>query len=201
MLRIGVTGGIGSGKSTVCRIFEQAGIPVFSADACAHALSDNDADVRKQIRKLLGDKAYKTDGTLDRPFVADEVFSNPEKLKKLNRIVHPRVIKAVEEFGSGLTGVPFWIVEAALLYESGLQKKLDYVIGVVAGGELRARRVMERDGMEESAVRKRMQRQLDDDALRAKVDFVLMNDGPAEQLNERIAFFKTLFSKIPPKSA
>ena len=201
MLRIGITGGIGSGKSTVCGLFEKAGIPVFSADEAAHQLSNGDATVRQLIIKLLGDAAYTSHGKLDRAYVAAIVFSHPEKLKGLNRIIHPRVLQAVEEFGQSVKGVPFWIVEAALLYESGLHKKLDYVIGVTAAEEEKIRRVMKRDGVTTDAVHRRMEHQMPDETLRTKADFILMNDGDPGQLLDRIKFFLQLFSKIPSKMA
>ena len=201
MLRIGITGGIGSGKSTVCGMFEKAGIPVFSADESAHQVSNSDAKARQLIIKLLGNAAYTSHGELDRAYVAAIVFSHPDKLKSLNRIIHPRVLQAVEEFGQSVKEVPFWIVEAALLYESGLDKKLDYVIGVAAAEEERIRRVMKRDGVSTDVVRRRMEQQMPEETLRTKADFILMNDGDSDQLRDRIEFFLHLFSKIPSKMA
>jgi dephospho-CoA kinase len=201
LLRIGITGGIGSGKSTICKIFEKTGIPIFSADSAAHQVSNGDQDVRRRILKLLGDKAYNARGELDRSFVAGEVFSNPDTLKGLNRIIHPRVLAMAEKFGRTAVGAPFWIAEAALMYESGLHKKLDYIIVVTASEEERVRRVMQRDGVTGDIVRRRMEYQLSDEELRANADFILMNDGDLDHLQERVNFFLLLFSKIPSKMA
>ena len=201
MLRIGITGGIGSGKSTICGLFEKAGVPVFSGDNAAHQVSNSDSIARQLIIKLLGETAYTSRGELDRAFVASIVFSHPDKLRGLNRIIHPRVLQAVEEFGQSVKGVPFWIVEAALLYESGLHKKLDYVIGVTAAEEERIRRVMKRDGVSTDVVRRRMEHQMPEETLRIKADFILMNDGDPDQLRDRIKFFLLLFSKIPSQMA
>lgn len=176
-LKVGITGGIGSGKTTVCKLFELLGIPVYYSDDRAKTLMTEQEDVRRQIQNTFGRQSYLQDGSLDRTFLAKQVFSNPEMLEKLNGIVHPAVFRDAAEWFSRQEGVPFALKEAALLVESGSFRDLDKLIVVTAPEELRIRRVMERDGIEEAAVRARMKNQLPEHQKVELADFVLHNDG------------------------
>ncbi len=145
MLKVGITGGIGSGKSTVSKIFEVLGIPLYYADTAAKYLMDNDAMLQQALQKEFGSEIYKEE-KLDRAYLASIVFNNPAKLDALNAIVHPATIADAERWMQQ-QNTSYAIKEAALIFESGAQKKLDYVIGVYAPTAMRIRRVMARDNI------------------------------------------------------
>ncbi|MFY0689017.1 MAG: dephospho-CoA kinase [Cyclobacteriaceae bacterium] len=143
-IKVGVTGGIGSGKSTICRIFSCLGVPVYDADKSAKWLMHEQQDLVKQIIQLFGDASYQN-GQLNRDYIASEVFQDGEKLGQLNSLVHPAVAKHFEGWVKQNSKAPYIIKEAALLYESGAYKDLDNMIIVVAPRHLRTDRVIERD--------------------------------------------------------
>lgn len=174
MLKIGLTSGIGSGKSTVAEIFKTLGIPVFDADREAKSIMETDAELAESVIKLFRDKSY-IDGKLNRPYIASIVFNDPFKLEQLNAIVHPATIKAAEKWMASQTA-PYAIKEAALLFEAGSAAGLDYVIGVHAPQHVRIKRVMERDGVTREDVQARMQRQINEEIKMRLCDFIIIND-------------------------
>ena len=174
MLRIGITGGIGSGKSTVTRIFETLGVPVYFADGAAKRLMEEDTALREQLIFHFGPNAYK-DGSLNRPYISSIVFNNKEKLELLNSLVHPVTIRDAEDWMHKQTK-PYALKEAALIFESGAQAGLDYVIGVFAPEPLRILRTMKRDGIERPEVISRMNRQIGETIKMRLCDFVITND-------------------------
>lgn len=178
-LRVGITGGIGSGKTTVSRIFEALGVPVYDADYWAKWLIVHDPGVREAIVGLFGPDAYLPDGSYNRPLVAALVFENPEKLAKLNAAVHPAVERHSRDWHAQQvrTGAPYTLKEAALMVESGSHHFLDVLIVVTAPEEIRIHRVMDRDGVSEEAVRARMRNQLPEAEKTALADYVIVNDG------------------------
>lgn len=178
-LRVGITGGIGSGKTTVCQIFETLGIPVYDADYWAKWLITNDLEVKQAITGLFGPDAYLPDGAYNRALVAGIVFRDPEKLAALNAAVHPAVERHARSWheAQAQKGVPYTLKEAALLVENGSYQLLDRLIVVTAPEDLRIRRVMQRDGISEAAVRARMQNQLPEAEKVRVADFVIVNDG------------------------
>ncbi len=171
---IGLTGGIGSGKTIVARVFETLGIPVYYADDEAKRLMNTDPELRKSIIGLFGDKAYDQDG-LNRRFISSIVFNDPGKLQNLNSLVHPATIRDAEEWRKKQVA-PYIIKEAALLFESGANRHLDLVIGVSAPLHLRIKRVMARDKISKDEVMKRISRQMDDEKKMKLCDFVIVND-------------------------
>ena len=175
-LKIGVTGGIGSGKSVVCRIFRVLGIPVFDADTEAKRVMTNDAGLVRAIRAEFGEGAYYVDGTLNRAYMAEQVFNDEQRLKKLNALVHPVAIQAGEVWAAR-QHAPYTIKEAALLFESGSFRLNDYTILVTAPLEMRIERVMQRDDVTSAQVEARMARQWPEDTKKQLADFVLVNDG------------------------
>ena len=174
MIKIGLTGGIGSGKSTVAKLFEVLGAPVYYADDAAKRLMNEDEILKQQVQKEFGKEAY-TNGSLNRKYISDIVFANPEKLDLLNSIVHPATLKDAEEWMNKQT-TPYAIKEAALIFESGAQEQLDYVIGVSAPTPLRIQRTIQRDNITREEVIARMNKQIDETIKMRLCDFVITND-------------------------
>jgi dephospho-CoA kinase len=174
MLKVGLTGGIGSGKSTVAKIFEVLGIPVYYADDAAKYLMNEDEDLKAAIIQHFGKDSYK-DNQLNRPFIASQVFSNEEKLILLNSLTHPATINHSRKWMQQQTS-PFAVKEAALIFESNSDEYLDYVIGVYAPIEVRIKRTMNRDHITQDEVLKRMARQMNEEEKMKRCDFVIIND-------------------------
>ena len=174
MLRIGLTGGIGSGKTTVAKVFETLGIPVYYADDTTKKLMNSHPELRAAIIQHFGSDSYKND-ELDRKWLAYIVFNNKEKLDLLNSLTHPVTISDAEEWMKKQNS-PYAIKEAALLFESGAVEYLDYVIGVYAPQHVRVKRVMERDDMPVDEVMKRISRQIDEEMKMKLCDFVIVNN-------------------------
>lgn len=193
MLKAGITGGIGSGKTLVCQVFETLGIPVFYADGAAKKLMQEDPVLMGQLQQLFGSELY-TDGRLNRQYLSGIVFNDPGKLAALNALVHPAAIKYGNEWMQRQT-TPYVIKEAALLFESGSYKELDVMIGVTAPEALRVQRVMQRDGIAETAVRARMRNQMDAAEKMRRCDHVIENDGIQAILPQIVALNQLLLEK------
>jgi dephospho-CoA kinase len=174
MLRIGLTGGIGSGKTTVAKIFELLNVPVYYADAASKRLYETNKELMSNIKNHFGEDVY-TNEQLNRSKLAAIVFNDPKKLELLNSLVHPPTIKDAQQWMTAQTA-PYIIKEAALLFESGSVSGLDYVIGVQAPLHIRLKRVMERDNISRDEVLNRMNRQIDDEIKLRLCDFVIKND-------------------------
>ncbi len=195
MLRIGLTGGIGSGKTTVAGIFQVLGIPVSYADEEAKALMNEDAAVKEQVIRHFGPEAY-AEGHLNRPWLSAQVFTDPHKLELLNSIVHPATLEAAEKWmeRQAASGAPYAIKEAALIFESRAGQMLDLVIGVDAPATIRIHRTIKRDGISREEVLRRMRNQIDADLKMRLCDFVIRNDGQEAvlpqvlELHERLLF-------------
>ncbi|MDR9487498.1 dephospho-CoA kinase [Salibacter sp.] len=179
---VGVTGGIGSGKSTVCRIFQSFGIPVFDADQRAKALYIESENVKSQVIELLGERAYKSDKP-DKEYIANQVFGDKSKLEKLNQIIHPAVKSDFEDWYHS-QNTTYVIKEAAIMIESGSYKQCDKLILVTAPKELRIKRVVERDNTSADEVEKRMSNQMTDDEKRKYCDFEILNDGNSSLIEQ-----------------
>ena len=175
MIKVGITGGIGSGKSTVAKLFEVLGIPVYYADDAAKKIMNEDELLKQQIQKEFGKESY-TNGNLNRKYIADIVFANPKKLEILNSLVHPATLKDAEDWMNKQIS-PYSIKEAALIFESGAQEQLDYIIGVYAPTPLRIQRTMQRDNISREEVIARMNKQIDETIKMRLCDFVIKNDG------------------------
>ncbi len=195
MVLIGCTGGIGSGKSIVCDMFASLGAAVFSADASARNIADTDPAAREKITALLGDEAYTEAGVLNRPLVASKVFGDPDLLQELNEILHPLVFEAIDRWRESVTA-PYALVEAALVFESGLDEVLDYVLVVIAADDVRIERTMKRDGSARDEVLRRMMHQMSNEELARHADFILNNEGAPGELQGKVRFFHTLFSSL-----
>jgi len=174
MFRVGLTGGIGSGKTTVAKIFEVLGIPVYYADDAAKKIMNTDDDLRKAITEKFGAESYIND-QLNRPYIASVVFNDNEKLELLNSLTHPATIRDANKWMIEQKS-PYSIKEAALIFESGSAEHLDYVIGVYTPLPLRIKRTMERDQIAKEEVLIRMSRQIDEDVKMRLCDTVISND-------------------------
>lgn len=174
MLQIGLTGGIGSGKSTVAKVFETLGIPVYYADEAGKRLMNDDAELKDQIIHHFGADSY-VDGKLNRSYLASVVFNNKEKLEILNSLVHPVTIRDAKEWMQKQTA-PYSIKEAALIFESGSGAGLNYIIGVYAPQALRIKRTIDRDQVTREEVMKRMQNQVNEEMKMKLCDFIIYND-------------------------
>lgn len=188
MYKVGITGGIGSGKSTVCRLFEQNGIAVYDSDARAKALMAEDATLREQLVEAFGAECYNEQG-LDRAYLAGRVFGDEAELQRLNGIVHPAVKEDFRRWADAQRGA-YVVLESAILFESGFDTEVNTTLAVMAPMEERLRRTVERDGVDRKAVRRRMVHQLSDDELHARAARTIVNlrmdylESDVEQLHK-----------------
>ncbi|GET24766.1 dephospho-CoA kinase [Prolixibacter sp. NT017] len=177
MKQIGVTGGIGSGKSTICEIFRLLGAPVYEADAEAKKLQDENQDIKKGLINLFGSFIYFENGKLDRKKLADFIFSNKSLLKEVNELVHPVVHAHYEHWLTVNGRAPYIIYEAAILFESGFYKNMDEIILVTAPEETRIARVVSRDKLTYEQVKKRIQNQWPEEEKRKLADYIIENNN------------------------
>ncbi|MFD2162626.1 dephospho-CoA kinase [Paradesertivirga mongoliensis] len=176
MLKIGITGGIGSGKTTVCKFFELQRIPVFYADQQAKSIMHTDGLLVDQISREFGADIYFSNGELNRSKLGALVFNDEEKLKKLNSIVHPAVFRAFDNWLNQQKNAPYVLKEAALLFESGSYKDCDFNLLITSPHNLKISRIMQRDSVSEGEVLKRMNKQLSDAEKAPLSDFTINND-------------------------
>lgn len=174
MIKVGLTGGIGSGKSTVAQVFKTLGIPVFDADMIAKRIMEEDKTLITAIKKAFGEAAYLGD-KLNRKYLADIVFKDKYQLELLNSLTHPATIKAAEDW-MAIQTTQYCIKEAALLFEAGTAGNLDLIIGVQAPNALRIKRVMQRDNITRQEVLNRMEKQIEQDIKMRLCDHVIIND-------------------------
>ncbi len=200
MRTLGITGGIGSGKSTVCRLLEALGARVFYADEEAKRLMTEVPALRRAIVEAFGPESYLPDGRLNRAYLAERVFHDPEALRRLNALVHPRVLEAFEQAReqAAREQVPLLVLEAALLFESGADRLVDHVLVVDAPEAERIRRVVARDGVTPEQVHARMQHQLPSEELRRRADFVLENTGSLETLRKQVEVLYRRLTSVRP---
>jgi dephospho-CoA kinase len=190
MLKVGITGGIGSGKSTVARMFEVLGVPVFYADSEARKMMEDDDEVRAQIEQRFGKEAY--DGaTLNREYLSKRVFSTRGQLEQLNMIVHPAILRRADVW-MGRQTTPYALKEAALIFESGGQRFLDLVIGVQAPEALRIARVIRREGIDRDTVLSRMKHQISESVKMRLCDHVIQNNDLELVIPQVIALHEKL---------
>lgn len=190
-VKVGITGGIGSGKTLVCKIFEYLGVPVFYADDEAKRIMVEDKDVKARLISLLCKPAYRGPD-LDTAYIASKIFRDENLLKKMNAIVHPAVHEAFIDWANRQGDVPYVIEEAALIFESGAADRLDAIVEVYASEDTRIRRVCERDGVDETMVRNRMQHQMDEEEKRTLADHVILNDENDLLLPQIVELHNTL---------
>ncbi|WP_353721566.1 dephospho-CoA kinase [Dyadobacter sp. 676] len=193
-LLIGITGGIGSGKSMVCRLFECLDIPVYYADSRAKWLTNYDPEIREKVTALLGQDAYNAQGFYDTKFVASRVFNNEPLLKELNAIIHPVVRRDTVEWVGRHAGLPYVLKEAAIMGKAGQSNAVDYVVVVEAPVELRIQRILSRDNRTEQEIRAIIERQISDESRREIADFIVHNDE-ASALIPQVLHLHEIFRK------
>lgn len=174
-MKVGITGGIGSGKSTVCKLFAMLGIPVFEADKVAKELMNTSPVISEQLINLFGTAVYLPDHTINRKYLAGIVFNNPSLLAQLNSVVHPVVRKAFFDWCDKQDS-PYIIHEAAILFESGFYKMMDKTIAVITNEDERISRVMKRDGVTLEMVNERIKNQWNDQQRKELADFIIGNN-------------------------
>ncbi|MFW6310020.1 MAG: dephospho-CoA kinase [Prolixibacteraceae bacterium] len=175
-ITVGVTGGLGSGKSTVCNVFKILGVPVFEADKVGKELLNKNEKVKSEVIHLFGEEIYNSDGTVNRKKLAGIIFNDEIQLQKINKIVHPEVKIEFEEWLKNQHS-SYIIHEAAILFESGFYKLMDFKILVTAPEEQRIKWVMKRDNLNENQIRERMKRQWPEEKKQKLADVVLHNDN------------------------
>ena len=194
MLKVGLTGGIGSGKSLVAELFKLLGIPVLHADEIAKYLMEHDEGLKQGISHAFGQQVYEN-GRLNRPFLASLVFGDATKLETLNRLVHPATI-AYSGKWAAQQDTPYIIKEAAIFFESGSYKDMDKMIGVYAPYEVRLQRAMKRDKATEEEIRKRMDRQMNEEEKMSRCDYIIRNDESVSLIEQVLELHQKLLLQI-----
>lgn len=190
MITIGLTGGLGSGKSVVAKLFRLFGVPVYDSDSEAKKLMDNSAEIRAALVDLLGDEAY-SNGTLNRPYIASRIFVDQHLLSAVNGIVHPAVRRDFAEWLTRQTS-EITAIESAILFESGLADKVTYKVVVQSPVEVRIRRVSQRDGLSDDQIQQRIASQTTDEERLKKADFVIVNDESSSLIGQVDSILRNL---------
>jgi len=198
MLKVGITGGIGSGKTTICRIFETLGIPVFYADTVAKEIMVNDAILIQGVKDSFGEESYLPGGILNNKHIAGIVFNDELELAKLNAMVHPAVFRAFDNWSVQLPkDTPYILKEAALLFESGSYKMCNKNILVTAPLELKLKRVMKRDGVTADQVKARMDKQFTDEKKIKMADYLINNNETDSLINQVMELHQLFLNNRP----
>ncbi len=176
MIKIGITGGIGAGKSLVCEVFKALGIPVFNADYEAKHIIATDKTLRESFISHFGSDIYFTDGTLNKTVLAHIIFNNADELRYVNSIVHPLVFDAFNKWSLQFRDKEYLLHESAILFESGANKHVDKTIAVTAPLELRIKRIMQRDGVQQNEIEARMRNQWEQSRIAGLADMEIIND-------------------------
>ena len=192
MLNVGLTGGIGSGKTIASKIFEILGIPVYQADAAAKSLMESNPILKNQLIEHFSENAF-VDGKLNRKYIADIIFNDKEKLHLINSLVHPYTIQDGIEWMKKQT-TPYAIKEAALIFESGTQSNFDYIIGISSPQSMRLNRTIKRDNTIRELILEKMEHQLDEQVKMKLCDFVLQNDEKTLLTTQVIAVHEKLIA-------
>lgn len=175
--KVGLTGGIGSGKSTVAKIFEEFQIPIYYADIRAALITKHNEQIIDAIKETFGNDIFDKKGMLNRKLLAERAFKEAKQTEKLNDIIHPFVLEDFKNWYDEQVGVPYVLKEAAIMFESNSYKEMDKIITVYAPLELRIQRVMERDNISREAIQARIDKQMNEEEKIKRADYVIYNDG------------------------
>lgn len=201
-IKIGITGGIGSGKSVVSRLLEVMGIPVYISDTESKRLTVSDVSIRRELIALLGEEVY-MGGELNKPLLASYIFGDSEHIRTVNGIIHPRVRDDFRNWVRRHSACPVVAMESAILFESGFSDEVDVVMMVYASEEVRIARAMQRDSAPRDLVERRIRSQMSDEEKRGKADFVIVNDGETPLIPQVLEVMTSLSKNIdylcPPK--
>ena len=201
-LKMGITGGIGSGKSVVSRLLEAMGIPVYISDTETKQLMVTDACIRNELVSLLGEEVY-AGGVLNKSLLASYLFGDPEHAGQVNGIVHPRVKEDFRRWAEKRSAFPIVCIESAILIEAGFAGEVDVVVTVYAPEEVRVRRAMKRDASSRELIERRIRSQMSDEEKRRLADFVIVNDGETPLIPQVLALIASLSQNntylCPPK--
>ncbi len=193
MLSVGISGGMGSGKTLVCAIFKVLGISVYNSDLEAKRIMETNEKVKKEIINLLGEESYLNNMTLNRKYIAEKIFNHTELLSGINQIVHPAVREDAEIWSKKIPGDnSYFLRESAILFETGIYKQLNYNILVIAPRELRLHRIKNRDRLSEEEIASRMNQQWSDEQKLPLTDFVIINDGKTFLIPQILKIHKSL---------
>ena len=194
-IKIGITGGIGSGKSTVSRLLEVLGVPVYISDLETKRLMASDSLIREDLSALLGAEVY-AGGTLNKPLLASYLFGSPEHAKEINCIVHPRVKEDFRRWTQCRTAFPIVGIESAILVEAGFAGEVDAIVMVYASEEVRILRAVRRDASSRELIEKRIRSQMNDEEKRKYADFVIVNDGETPLIPQVLELIGSLSEKM-----
>lgn len=195
MLKVGITGGMGSGKSTVCNILKNLGVPIFTSDDVGKYLLDNDDYLKDEIKRTFDSDMYTSTGRLDRERMAKLVFNNPDELQRINAIVHPRVKAEFDSWCKKNEKKPYVVKEAAILFETGKHKEMDKMVTVFCPKEERINRIIKRDEATKEDIEKRMMHQYSDAERNALADFIIINDGKEDLLPQVMELHELLLNE------
>ena len=194
MIKVGLTGGIGSGKSTVAKILISEGIPVYIADEKSKFILDNSPDVIKAVSEEFGEEIY-ISGFADRRLLASLVFDNPQRLAKLNSILHPAVERDFEQWAQQYQDAPYVVEESAILFESNAHRNMDFIVTVSAPEEVRIERATRRDHCNREAVEARIKNQMSDELREKGADFVIVADNKKMLIPQVLELHNKLINK------
>ncbi|HPN38621.1 MAG TPA: dephospho-CoA kinase [Melioribacteraceae bacterium] len=195
-IKIGITGGIGSGKSIFCKIAESKGYPVIVADEVAKKLLGENEEIKKQIVEAFGSEAYINDEP-NKKFLADNVFSKPDKLVQINSIIHPKTLQIIEELmNEYLKTNNLVFVESAIIVEIGIEEMFDYIVLITAEDQKRIERVQKRSSLTSEEIQKRIDSQLKDESKKQFADFTIDNNSTEEKFIEKCEFIITLLKTL-----
>lgn len=195
-IKLGITGGIGSGKSLVCRLLEVVGIPVYISDVETRQLMTTDLSIREELVALLGENVY-AGGELNKPLLASYLFGSPEHTRQVNGIVHPRVKEDFRRWVQRHAVFPVVAIESAILIEAGFTGEVDVVVMVYAQEETRIERAVKRDSTSRELIEKRVRSQMSDEEKRNQADFVIVNDGETPLIPQVLELIGSLSKIIP----
>ncbi len=199
MYKVGLTGGIGAGKTLIAQMFKVLGVPVYNSDQKAKWLMTNSAEVKQKVKEAFGDIAYLWDGQLNRDYLASVVFNQPEKLNILNSIVHPALWRDSVQWAEEQVPKPYTVHEAAILFETGGYKNMDFNILIYAPSDERIRRTMDRDKIDRQSVIARMDKQMPEEKKMELVDHIIYNDGTSSLVSQVVELHHLLLEKSRQK--